>query len=853
MQNMGSSSSAVFHYGIGNAGYAFVILAFCLGLAGAVAFLLAGSGKKSKPELENLGRMLGLGQALAVLGVVFCLFVIIKYHYFEYGYAWSHSSIHLDPKYMIACFWEGQEGSFLLWAFWNALIWLGMTLFGARIPAAASAVLLSVQAVLASMILGVDILGFKIGSSPFILLRDQMAGQAPIFTLNPEFIPKDGRGLNPLLQNYWNIIHPPTLFLGFALTGVPYALSVAAIAGQEFSRNLLRTWLIWASAILGIGIMMGAYWAYETLNFGGYWNWDPVENAVYIPWLVLVAALHTLLLPQAKLGNQRLMHILVQLSFLLVLYSTFLTRSGVLGDTSVHSFTDLGLSGQLLLFMAAYKLLSLFLFIRHWGKEERPAKSSLIEWLILGGITLLMLASFQVLVSTSIPVFNEIAKFFGTNSRWAPPSEPLKHYTAWQMGFSVAILLVSAVAQIVYRLTEKGLLKNAWQYLAMVGVFGGGFIAIQYGFKHWQDYALFLSALLAVFSNGYLLLIRFGDGIRRNAGTVSHFGLALMLIGILFSAGYDKVVSLNRSGRIYNKSFSTEMTRDNVLMWRGKPMKMDGYNVLYQGPRTELAEPFALVDSDSLRKVGEGYKALALGTLTYQGKVYAKKGDTVAIRPENTYYQVVCRDTATKEEFVLYPRAQANPSMGLLASPDIRTTAGFDLYTHISSIPSPEQKEEDHPELQRTMVTPGKVFFANDFVCKIIDVRAVTQIDELPGTTFDAGVETVIEVQGPSRTYQAHPKYLIKGNEAGRLFSDINDLGIRFEIVSIDPVKGVFEIGYHATQQDWIILKAVQKPFMALVWGGFLVMIGGFFLALVDRQKGKEQTRVSRRKKAAHA
>jgi len=351
----------------------------------------------------------------------------------------------------------------------------------------------------------------------------------------------------------------------------------------------------------------------------------------------------------------------------------------------------------------------------------------------------------------------------------------------------------------------------------------------------------------------FLLLIRFGDGIRRNAGTVSHFGLALMLIGILFSAGYDKVVSLNRSGRIYNKSFSTEMTRDNVLMWRGKPMKMDGYNVLYQGPRTELAEPFALVDSDSLRKVGEGYKALALGTLTYQGKVYAKKGDTVAIRPENTYYQIVCRDTATKEEFVLYPRAQANPSMGLLASPDIRTTAGFDLYTHISSIPSPEQKEEDHPELQRTMASPGKVFFANDFVCKIIEVRPVTQIDELPGTTFDAGVETVIEVQGPGRNYKARPKYLIKGNEAGRLYSDINDLGIRFEIVSIDPVKGIFEIGYHATQQDWIILKAVQKPFMALVWGGFLVMIGGFFLALADRQMAKEPSRTSRRKRAAHA
>jgi cytochrome c-type biogenesis protein CcmF len=834
--------STVFHYEIGHAGYAFAILAFCLGLAGALAFLLAGKGKKVDPELFKLGKLLGLFQALSVLGVVACLFVIIKNHYFEYGYAWSHSSLHLDPKYMIACFWEGQEGSFLLWAFWNALIWIGLLAFRAQIPPAAGAVLLSVQAVLGSMILGLDLAGLKIGSSPFILLRDQMAGTAPIFALNPEYIPKDGRGLNPLLQNYWNIIHPPTLFLGFALTGVPYALSIAGVLGQDIERKSLRAWLIMATTILGIGIMMGAYWAYETLNFGGYWNWDPVENAVYIPWLVLVASLHTLLLPKAKHSNQTLMHGLTQLAFVLVLYSTFLTRSGILGDTSVHSFTDLGLSGQLLLFLVGFAGLSTFTLIRFKGREERPSTTGFVEWLLIGGITLLVLASFQVLVSTSIPVFNEIAKTFGATSKWAPPSNPIQHYTAWQMGFSVAILLLSALAQVVYRLTAKGLSRNIWQYLGIGIVFIGGYVAITYGLKRWQDYTLFLFGLLAITSNGYLLISRYGDGIRRNAGTLSHLGLAVMLLGILFSAGYDKIVSVNRSGRVYNKSFSTEMTRDNVLMWRGKPMQMDGYEVLYEGPRTELATPFALVDSDSLLKIDEGYKALALGALVYQGKVYAKRGDTVSIRPENTYYKVVCKDTVLKEVFVLYPRAQVNPSMGLLASPDIRTTAGFDLYTHVSSIPSPDDKEEQ-AELQTVEVVPNKVFFANDFVCKLTNVKSINSIMELPGTKFDAGVEVIIEVQGPSKTYQAHPKYVIKGNEAGRLFSDIKDLGIRFEIVSIDPQRGLFVIGYHATQQDWIILKAVKKPFIALVWGGFLVMIAGFVLALADRQKKSTDNR----------
>ena len=832
--------TAVFHYNIGNWGYGFVILAFCLGLAGSLAFILSSRNKAASAELHKMAGWLGTAQAVAVLGIVACLFVIIKNHYFEYAYAWSHSSLHLDPKYMIACFWEGQEGSFLLWAFWNAVIWLGIRVLGEKLPPIAGAVMLSVQAVLASMILGVDVLGLKIGSSPFVFLREQMAGQAPIFSLNPEYIPKDGRGLNPLLQNYWNIIHPPTLFLGFALTGVPYALSIATVLGQGASRDRLRHWLIWASAVLGIGIMMGAYWAYETLNFGGYWNWDPVENAVYIPWLVLVASLHTLLLPKQKPSNQLLAHALVQASFLLVLYSTFLTRSGVLGDTSVHSFTDLGLSGQLLLFLIVYLLLSICVLVV--GRDRRPSvesKSTLVEWLLFGGITVLVLASFQVLVSTSIPVFNEVAKYLGAEHRWAPPASPLVHYTIWQRGFAIVILMLSALAQVVYRLTQKGLALSVWQYLGIAVFFGGGYWAIQSGFHRWQDYVLLLASLLALVSNGYLIAKRFGDGMRRNAGTVSHWGLALMLVGILFSAGYDRVVSLNRSGRVYNKAFSTEMTRDNILMWRGKPMQMDGYDLLYQGPRTELAEPYALVDSDSLQRLGEGYEAMVLGALLYQGNVYGKKGDTVAIRPENTYYQVVFRDTVNKEEFVLYPRAQANPSMGLLASPDIRTTPGFDLYTHVSSIPSPDDHANEHPELHTTEVQPGKVFFANDFVCKLVAVRSLTQIDELPGTVFDAGVEATIEVQGPNRTYQAHPKYLIKGNEAGRLFSDIKDLGIRFEIVSIDPQKGVFNIGYHATQQDWIILKAVKKPFMALVWGGFLIMIGGFLMALVDRKVDK--------------
>ena len=204
------------------------------------------------------------------------------------------------------------------------------------------------QVILSSMILGVVFYDIKIGSSPFILLKDAIS--APIFQIDPNYIPEDGTGLNPLLQNYWMVIHPPTLFLGFAVSIIPFAFAISSLRLNDYKSWILpaKKWLVLSIIILGIGIMMGAYWAYETLNFGGYWNWDPVENAVYVPWLFLVASLHSIILTQKNRQYYKMSLILSIVSFILILYSTFLTRSGILGDSSVHSFTDLGLSLSLI-------------------------------------------------------------------------------------------------------------------------------------------------------------------------------------------------------------------------------------------------------------------------------------------------------------------------------------------------------------------------------------------------------------------------------------------------------------------------------------------------------------------------
>ena len=290
----------------------------------------------------------------------------------------------------------------------------------------------------------------KFGSSPFILLRDAL--DAPIFNMNPEFIPEEGTGLNPLLQNYWMVIHPPTLFLGFATTLVPFAYCMAGLwlkKYHEWVRPALP-WALFSGLTLGVGILMGAYWAYETLNFGGYWNWDPVENAIYVPWLVLIAAIHTMISFRKSNVALKSSIILVISTFILVLYSTFLTRSGILGDSSVHSFTDLGLSGQLLIYLLAFVALSVIMSVRVWKElptsEKEVSTYSREFWIFIGATTLCLMA-FQVIIPTSIPVWNAIVELFGGISNMAPPVDQVMFYSKWQLWFAILLAIISGTGQ----------------------------------------------------------------------------------------------------------------------------------------------------------------------------------------------------------------------------------------------------------------------------------------------------------------------------------------------------------------------------------------------------------------------
>lgn len=826
------------HTLIGDLGHLFVLISFI----SSITILFAFFKRKQDASWSSFANTSVITHFLAITGVVTCLYIILSQHYYEYHYAYSHSSNTLPWYYMISAFWEGQEGSFLLWMWWNAVIGLFLLKLKSPWKAPVFVVFGLIQLFLTSMILGVVIPGLdaKIGSSPFILLRDAM--EAPIFRMDPNFVPNDGSGLNPLLQNYWMVIHPPVLFLGFALTMVPFAFAVAGLWLKKYKEWIepVKPWTLLASAVLGLGILMGGYWAYETLNFGGYWNWDPVENAVYVPWLILIAAIHTMLVAKKNPDVLKLSLVLSGLVFILILYSTFLTRSGVLGDSSVHSFTDLGLSGQLLIYLLTFTIGFIILLIVRWrdlpkSKEDMPTSRPEF-WLFIGSLVLCLMG-FQVLIPTSIPVFNSIINAFGFTSQIAPPADQVVYYSKFQIWFAVGVAILSGISVIIYwRKNQKESLLN---YLAipLIVTLILSLILIEGADIQKPSYIILLVSAVFVFVVNIQMLFKLSKRkLSISGGSVAHIGMALMLIGILFSAGYDKVVSLNTSGLLISAEQDTEFNNENLLLFINEPRRMGPYTLSYLGERWETRGKSRMIDKYNTTLTDDPNKVIATEDIFVDDEQLYSKGDTIGVYGENTYYEVEYKDDKGKT-FYLFPRAQINEDMGgLLASPDIKRHPAKDLYTHVSSVRNPEEPVK-WSELREDTIALKSTFFVNDYVAEVDNLR---QLNAVPGFSMedaDIAVEANITLQGEYGNYDANPVFIIRDNKIGRVPAELPELGVRLYLINILPEQNSVIVGYNTRQKDWIVLKAVEKPWINILWLGTGVLMIGFGMATYRRFK----------------
>lgn len=846
------------HYFIGDLGHFFVITAFIASLVTAFSYFkgtVTEAIDQKNQWLAN-GRISFYAHAVSVLGICVTLFIIIANHYFEYHYAYSHSDKKLPSHYLISTFWNGQEGSFLLWMFWHAVLGIVLIHTNKFWEGPVMTVFALVQAFLGSMILGVVLpyTEFRIGSSPFILLREVMQ-QAPIFKSNPEFIPNDGTGLNPLLQNYWMVIHPPTLFLGFAATLVPFSFCIAGLWLKRY-REWVRPALPWAlfgGAILGLGILMGGYWAYETLNFGGYWNWDPVENAVYVPWLILVAAIHTMITYKNSETALKASIILVISVFILILYSTFLTRSGILGDASVHSFTDLGLSGQLLLYLLFFLAIAVLLSMMRWKEipsSEKEVSTYSREFWIFIGTLVLCLMGFQVLMPTSIPVWNSVVKSFGMSSNLAPPADQIGFYTKFQLWFAVIVALLSAVGQFFWwkKIDAKTLWKELMTPLIITAIAFLAIVQVMFytegsdSIKNIKYLAILFAGLFTIIANAKILIALIRSSPSLSGGAIAHIGVGMMLVGIMFSSGYSKVVSLNNTGMLISREVSDEFNRENLLLFVNEPRTMANYKIEYRGERLEPRDKPGYVSMDDVEATDDPYRVVAKKEIVHNRDTTYRAKDTIEIFPENKYFEIVLTNAKGKTH-TLYPRIQDNPTMGNAASPDIKRDLTKDLYAHV--VTRTPADEIEWSETEEMKISAGQQFFANDYVCVLENVERIFSIGSVKLDSADVAVKAVITVKGEYKDYQAEPIFIIRNRMVGRIPHEIKDLGIRLSLMNIHPETSQFTIGINTRQKDWIVLKAFEKPFINVLWIGTLVLMAGFTIAMTRRirefQKMKEK------------
>ena len=790
----------------GKLGQAFIVLSFVASLFSAIAFIVSTQSKLvfNQESWKRLAQNLFVVHAFSTFGIFFTLFYLIFNHNFEYFYVWSHSSKQLPFKYLLSCFWEGQEGSFLLWSIWHAILGLILLFRKTSYQAPVMAIVALCQAFLATTLLGYFFFDMKIGSSPFMLLRDQMQG-APIFQQANylEFI-QDGNGLNPLLQNYWMVIHPPILFLGFASTLFPFAYALAAMWKKQYEGlpiHLLR-WSVFSGMILGTGIMMGGMWAYESLNFGGYWAWDPVENASLVPWLIMIAGLHTTMIYKASGYSLKTTLLFFILSFCLVLYSTFLTRTGILGETSVHSFTGEGetLFYHLLVFLFFFLLLGLFLFFKNYKsipdlKKEEEAATSREFWMFIGAL-ILMISVVQITYTTSMPVWN---KMFGTKYTIV---DPITHYNKIQVWISSLVLL--GTASIYYFKFKHSNLKEVLKKISVplaTALVLTTVIAIVQKFTHPGIVFLLFSSWLTIVSMLWYIITVLKSKIIKWGGTVAHLGFGMMLLGILFSGYNKRVVSVNRLGADLGigktPQEKAKESRENVLLYRNIPITMYGYNVTYQGDTVEEPNHF--------------YKVL---------------------------YQKLEHDTGkVVEEFELRPNAQINPKMGLVSSPDSRHYLTHDIFTYVTTTLDKSKIKDTVGFTVKKMKKGDSVAFEQGtLVFEQFDTE-VKDANYTPETNDVAVCANLGVYNKNGQKVSSNPIYFLRGQQEFSIPDTVAEANLITRLDKILPDEGAAIIAFKQPDvvNDYITMKAIVFPWINVLWVGTVFMVIGFFISLWKR------------------
>lgn len=826
---------------LGTVGDVLLLIAFVACGVSSLAFFWSARAEETSSAAslwKRTGRWAWGAMSVAVVAVSGVLWYLILTHQYQYAYVYQQTSNDLPLHYLFSTFWAGQEGSFLFWIL--MMCGVGAALIGyvkRDYERHVMAVVGLCQLFLLSMIVGLQFGPLEIGASPFMTLAEKFT-DAPIFQQNPGFVPADGQGLNELLQNPWMTIHPPFLFAGFSAMVVPFAFAIAALWRKKYTQWVRPAlpWTLFAVAILGVAITMGGYWAYVTLSFGGYWAWDPVENSSLVPWIVGVAAFHTMLVQKKSGAGQKASLLLSIAAYILIIYSTFLTRSGILGDVSVHSFVDLGLYNQLLLWIGTIGVLGIGLFVYRYRDLPVPDEEPRIlsrEFMILSGAVLLCTTAAVIILGTSAPIFGRI---FRDN----PSAVPTEFYNEWTLPLAIGFVFLAGLGQLFWwnkmdvESLNRVLLKPVT--LATVSTIAiliftpfaeqtillpaGGSTTSQTASAglvsslsdFWAMYGQALQMLMllfvgffALFGNGMVLWRILRGNPRMAGGAIAHVGLAIAILGVIASSGFDR--ALPRIGTTPSAE-EDQMPRENFVVAKNQTRVINGYQVTYTDKTTtDRGRGQYIIDVTDPK--GRSY---TLRPVAYQGSgdQWFKHPDVKAFLEKDVFVAVTPKEATGMGSDDGPPGGEFQLSRGdSTVLGDRNYAVAFDGFTVLKG---PEQMRDANTSV------PDRV--PDDAQMAVGANLRVTNLET-------------------QETRSLMPIYLVmKDNSQQYIENRVTDWDLRmaFTEMNANNGKATFAVeGVDVMPEEWVVVQAYTKPLISLLWIGIIVMTVGFVVAIGRR------------------
>ncbi|MEN8193465.1 MAG: cytochrome c-type biogenesis CcmF C-terminal domain-containing protein [Bacteroidota bacterium] len=796
---------------VGNVLITFALLASVFSI---IMYYLTYQGYTNTLKFARIGYH---ASTISVIAASAFLLNAILTHQYQFNYVYNYSNSDLSTGMLMSTFWAGQEGSFMLWLFFTAISGLVLLEYTSKRGDLEPRVMMIFTLALAFLLVMVspglknpftfiwseptfiDIKNinqsymslpflqefmFSDGNSGQTLIKidEQLAGLLAGNGISVDQFIIFGKGLNPLLNNFWMQIHPPILFVGFAMATVPFAFAFSALIKNEYTDWVKQSlpWLLAGMMVLGLAIMLGGYWAYNILGWGGYWGWDPVENSSLVPWIVGVAGIHTLLIQkktQTDGSAGRFVKtnlILSILTYLLVLYSTFLTRSGILGEASVHSFVAPGMMTYtlLILFIGTFTLLGFGAIIYRWKYLEKTftAEENVLskELAIFTGAVALIASAIIIIAGTSAPIFGTAVQ--------------LSFYNELALPIAIIMGILNGLSLLMrWKKTTEKTLMDSLKIPLIITIITTLLIVFLGSIK---DYMAMLFTLSAVF----MLILNFDVAIKIVKGKklflgayISHVGIALFMLGVIATGWFsvDKQVELK------------EGITQNVL----------GYDLTFTG-----------------------YESIENGEKFKFNISVEKDGSSDIVAP------------------VMYISSFNN---SLMRDPDLLNKFSKDFYVSPVSYEEGKNNSQSHSGGTNVTILKGQSTDYNGAKITFSKFNFPSNAMSAMQSGKDFYIGAILEVEFNGEKYAAEPRMETRAGQKAFVGTQISEANLNIEMLNLDA-SGKVELSLSQINNDeteiqqevtpgalWI--EASIKPFIMLIWIGTLTVVFGFLISVIRR------------------